>query len=172
MDANSGTIVRLHQKKRIDPAFERTAFIDPARISLRAEERAIDLSLTLNRFDGALFSEPFEDLLRENPSSANLFTGHFGTPRAAGLGEPAAPIARKARILRNELWEVIDHGNHSPKKVTAIFLSRGRLSKSMNMICCHVPRIRPSRSKGTVREGPTREDLKCEWPLPSPQASS
>lgn len=37
----------------------------------------------------------------------------------------------------------------------------------MKIICCQVPRVNFRLVKGTVKLGPMREALTCEWPLPS-----
>ncbi len=48
-----------------------------------------------------------------------------------------------------------------------MFLARLRASNSKKTICCQVPKVNLLLTKGTVKLGPIKEALTCEWPLPS-----
>src|SRR5262245_6552824 len=63
-------------------------------------------------------------------------------------------------------------GNYSPDTCTTTSRLRGRLSKSINTICCQVPSSNRPSLNGTVSEHPSSAARTCEWPLPSCQVSS
>ncbi len=48
----------------------------------------------------------------------------------------------------------------------------GRVSKSTNTICCHVPKVICPSTIGTLKDAPSSEARTCEWPLSSCQVSS
>jgi len=48
----------------------------------------------------------------------------------------------------------------------------GRVSKSTNIICCHVPNVICPSTIGTLKDGPSSEARTWEWPLSSCHVSS
>ncbi len=85
----------------------------------------------------------------------------FGGPTSLLL-KPCEPI----RLLV-EIWKLLLSGgvrrplsaplsDHSPIIWTTTSRSRPRVSNSISITCCHVPRIKDASLKGIVSEGPSR----------------
>ena len=92
-------------------------------------------------------------------------------------------VAEQARIMEIENVDA-DLGHHagelfsfvfhslSPMSWTMISRVRERLSKSIKMTCCQVPKHGWPFSIGIATDGPNSEARRWEKPLSSPQRSS
>src|SRR5262249_29858012 len=117
--------------------------------------------------------------------------GHLsGDARGQGRSDQGAAIwVRKSKVKRKRwkkkfhtfyfllstfyfLLSAFDPLFHSPDICTTTSRLRGRLSKSINTICCQVPSSNRPSLNGTVSEHPSSAARTCEWPLPSCQVSS
>ncbi len=97
------------------------------------------------------------------------------SPWESSASSSARPVAAPAIAAINQHRSGFTHRElehrrpYSPMICATTSRWRGRVSKSMRIICCHVPKVRRPSIKGTLNDGPSRAARTWLWPLSSPQ---
>jgi hypothetical protein len=120
--------------KTVAPLQEGDAFLSGASVGLPAPERTAEYSARLRLTGG----DAATALGRRKPPATTL----------VAPAEPCPPGSGRADY--ETIW-------------TVTVRRRGRSSKSIRTICCHVPRARAPSTSGIVSEGPIRAARRWAW---------